>query len=234
MDLSITWDGLISNDWNKKVFKVNESNEVSATPILIDNVEKKIAIGTYAIKIPISDLSASNKLIITAENVTKNIDSTEVTLIGDIQKPVITVIDPKPIGTEKYIYADIDYLKLDTDDDNLSTEEALRLEFDVTMASTNVLIDVKTKDSLGILNSIVNGSFGNVLLYSISIVDGKETEIAAPLTGRVANGKYVLYLPMALMKEINSREITITAADTNHNVGESTITLLRRNLFPLD
>jgi hypothetical protein len=43
-----------------------------------------------------------------------------------------------------------------------------------------------------------------------------------------------MHIPAVVMQGHSTREITISAADLSGNKGQTSVTLLRRSLFPLD
>ncbi len=227
MDVTILLDNVIT-DPCKNIYKVDGANVVSDIPISIEDEGKSISNGTYAIKIPIDDLIGTHSLKISAENVTNNVTSTEVDL-HYANDPIVTIIDPIPItnGSDQYLYADMDYSVNDTVQIPTSNDEKLRVEFEVTGITTDITLKING-------SSLMTGDLANVSVYSIAIVNGVEVESAIDLSATTSPGKFALYLPMTLMQGKSSKDITITATGEDNNSGETTVTLLRRSLFPLD
>lgn len=225
MDLTILLDGVTpSGTWKDTVYEVNSGTIGAAIPI--NNTAKVISNRSYALAIPVSALNGSHILTLKVTNGQGNITTERVTLIYH-KAPVISVIDPVPMANaaKAYLYADIDFNALDTNEDYLDSAGKLRVVFRVADAMTNVTIAVSSESE-----SLIDGTGYDILLYHAS--DDLGTPIST-FTG-LPEGDYVMYIPPALMKDLNSREITITATDLNGFNGQASVTLLRRSLFPLD
>ena len=73
---------------------------------------------------------------------------------------------------------------------------------------------------------------------SIHAVNSDNTEVGEQLNLNNAvagvNNLYCLHLPTSLMKDKNSMAISIAATDNDSNEGNTSLTLLRRSLFPLE
>jgi hypothetical protein len=144
-----------------------------------------------------------------------------------VQNPEVTIVSPVPItnASTDYVYVDIDFNALDTGEGYLDSAQGFRLVFNVDLAMTEVMLEVASEGDI-----LTDGIGEDVIIYS----EVNDMGIALDLTQRTPNGLYVMYIPMALMKDHNSREIIIKATDLTGNEGQASITLLRRSLFPLD
>ena len=229
MDLLITLNGLNPPEsWNENIVKVVAGVE---TPISINNTSKVITTGKYIVKIPLDKLAGDPKLKVTATNAQGKSATAEVTL-KMVQKPIVTVEDSPDYdvirsATTQCIYVDIDFNAIDSTD--LNASDKLRVVFNIEYPLPSAEFQV------GIISdgvSLTNGASGNVYIRSIDIV-GNESAVNVDLTHTTPKGSYAMYLPLTLMQGHSSRDIKITA-DTSGNVGETTVTLLRRSLFPLD
>jgi hypothetical protein len=184
---------------------------------------------TYAVKIPKTAIVGTHELILTAINGQGSSTIAKVTLNYD-QKPIITIIDPIPMTNTNagtgFLYVDIDYNAMDTEESYLNTQQ-LRVEFKVEQVFlTTFKLDVNTDE--GNLRDGIGDD--ELLLYARA--DDMGTKIT--YNQLIPNGDYVMYLPMNIMKNDNSKEIVLIAKDHLGTKGKTSITLLRRSLFPLD
>lgn len=228
MDLLITLDGANPAEaWNETVYQVDGG--VVGAPIAINNTNKVIVNSkTYALKIPLAAIAGEHTLSIRATNAQGNVTNAPVT-IRYIQNPVVTIEDPLPLvnASVGYMYVDIDYNALDTSENYLDTAESLRVVFKVDKSVTNVSLMVISEGEV-----LTDETGQKVVIYPATDDLGTPQNVSsAPGDPEVL---YVMYIPTALMKNRNSRELTIRATDAYGYYGEASITLLRRSLFPLD
>jgi hypothetical protein len=229
MDLDIKLNDLDpTGSWDDIIYKVDTYGNLGPA-ISINNLDKVVDKDiTYAIKIPLDEMIGTNKLSFKARNMEGAAGTLEVNLIYD-QLPEIVIDDPHPINNETadkdYIYVDIDFNSIDTSEDSMNEANQLRVVFTVGESNTNVLLSVTSEG-----NPLTDGSGDEVMIYPAS--DDMGTELN--LTEAHPIGQYIMYIPMSLMKNHNSREITITATNLDGKVGKKSVTLIRRSLFPLD
>lgn len=225
MDLTVLLDGIEpSGSWNDTVYEV-----VSGVPgggVDINNTGKVISNRTYALAIPVTALTGSHILSLKVTNAEGNITTERVTLIYN-QLPVVSILDPVPMtnAANAYLYADIDFNALNADEDYLDAAESLRVVFKVENSLTNFALTVASSGE-----DLMDGTGYDVTIYPYS--DDMGTELVSFTA--LPQGEYVMYLPPALMKDLSSRKITITATDLYGFSGDASVTLLRRSLFPLD
>jgi hypothetical protein len=232
MDLDILLKGLIpSGKKIETIYEASPTNVISNVPISIAGSLKTIENGRYAVKIPITDLTASQVLTIWAKNKEEVFASTDVTLLYS-QKPTVKVIAPELFSNakgEQFVYVDLDYQPEDEAETYLDTAQKLILKVEITNSSTEAFMDLLSMED-GVISSIVE-------LYNIKVfpivneVRKDEIDIA---TEKVSNGIYEIELPMSLMEGKSSRDLSISATDNYNKKGSSTIILLKRNLFPYD
>lgn len=232
MDLSILLDDIDpSGTWNDTIYKVSADGSLGSA-ISIKNMNKVVENTTYAVKIPKTELTGKNILKINAANVEGKSTFTEVMLINQ-NKPVITIVKPVPeldSNMAQYIYIDIDDRADTTTEENLDKTSDIRIFFQVEKASTNVKLGVSSEGS-----SLISGSANDVRIYKVT--DAVEEDLPVNPNQTVPTGPdylYCLHIPMSLMKNKNSRGIMITARDNYGVSGETSVTLLRRSLFPLE
>ncbi|NLJ97635.1 MAG: DUF5057 domain-containing protein [Clostridiales bacterium] len=178
---------------------------------------------TYAILVSKDDLRETPQLLsITATNLMGHSGTDSVSLAFN-QLPVLEIIDP----SSKFAYVDVDYTGL-ADDQDMVQADAIEVKFRVSQISSNYTLSLKSGDT--ILNY---GEGEDYTLYTyVGGVKGSE-----PITPTYQNSSdmdFILYINMSTMKNINSRDFTITATDTSTKEGSDSLTLLRRSLFPLD
>lgn len=222
LDLLFTGDTALTGIWNRTIDQVDGARNIIDT-LLIDHTDEdlidKADNGSYVIRIPKEQLMGTNSLTIVAENDDGNkVESTVV--LKFIEPPVVMITDPIPAmnNTANYIYVDIDY---SADEEALESADHMRVEFDATAVGV-FRLEISSQSTLL--------TTGDISIYRVNM-DGTETE--QDLTN-VTDGTYALYLPMSLMKNLNSREFTIKATDGRGLNGSASFVLLRRNLFPLD
>jgi hypothetical protein len=228
MDLNFELDDSEpSGSWDDTIYEVNQTDGSLGLAKLINNTNKVVENRIYAVKIPASAIIGSHKLSIGAVNAQGKSSTVTVTL-NFAQEPIITIMDPSPIVSETtgYIYADVDYYALDAGESYLE-DQTLRVEFKVEV--TQDLMKFKLGATSEGTN-LINGTGEELSIYALA--DDMGTKITPGQL--IPEGEYVMYIPVTLMKEHNSRELLITATDQNNVVGDTSITLLRRNLFPLD
>lgn len=226
MDLEILLDGEEPDGvWDDRIYE--SVGGVLGPEIAIDNEDKVVEKKTYAVKIPADRIEGTHTLTLRARNEQGNTGTAEV-IITYIRPPVVEIEDPKPDSndTSQYIYVDIDYTGLSSDGEYMDAAEEMRIVFSVSEAMSEVLLKVSSE-----------GTDLSAAEYSIFAYDG--TVETGPLDLTLAypgetEELYVLYLPMSLMTDRNSREFTITATDEYNVSGAASFTLLRRSLFPLD
>ncbi len=224
MDLTLLFDGLDpSGNWDDNIYEVI-AGELS-TIINVKNTDKLVDNKTYAIKIPITAIQEPHLLSIKASNEESSVTTESVTLEYN-QTPQVTIIDPIPMinASKSYLYADIDFNALDTDEDYLNNAEELRVTFKVEKAIPNFTLTIMAGSE-----NLTDGTGYDVAIYSAADLGHS----LSPLTS-LPNGEYVMMIPAALMKNVSSRDITITATTQATLSGQAAITLLRRSLFPLD
>lgn len=224
MSMAITFDAEDpSADWNETIYPVSGPNlgvaiDISGTDKLVEN---KI----YALKIPVSEISGSHLLNIKAINGEGKEGEATLRLIYQ-QNPVVTIVNPVPLTNSRtsYLYVDIDYNALDTDESYLESANDLRVEFEIKEALTNVILQVESESI-----NLTDGTGTEVRVYH----ESDDLGTPAVLTS-LPIGKYIMYIPVELMKNHSSREFVITATDLYGNRGEAMVILLRRSLFSLD
>ena len=242
MDLEILFDGNNDpdGDWNDTIYEV--ASGVLGDEVIISGTDKNIPNGTYAVIIPVDQLSAvpeapltdSHLLKIIAVNQENNSVPCEV-YIKIEQMPIVTIVDPVPLGSEtpQIIYADIDMSTVGTDMELLIAAGTKDIKFEV---------DMEIADSESVVLELEVTSGGTTLtdvdpqqVTICKIIDGV---VGPPLNitelSTISIGDYVLKIPMTLMADRNNREFTISATDTFGNSGSAAFNLLRRSLFPLD
>ena len=230
MDLTLLLDGsAVTAAWGKYIYEVN-GNSIGA-PIAIDNGNKVISNGSYAIKLPLSALkdnagNAVDKLLtITAANKEGKASSRELLIKNMQQQPELTIIEPEPIvySDRNYIYADIDYYELSSED-YLNSAEELRIVIKVDKASEFILKISSEGENL------LDSEGYRIKVYPLGLDKLSEADV----TKALAEGEYVIYIPAGLMIGHSSRNVTVRAIAPGGAAAESTITYLRRNMFPLD
>jgi hypothetical protein len=227
MDLSVLLNGSDpSGNWDDTIYETAADGSLG-NAVSIKNTSKVVENNkTYSLKIPLASIQGTNVLSLTATNVQGNVTTEQVTL-KYVQKPVVTITDSDLLtnASVNYLYVDIDFNAADTSEDYLNDAQDLRVEFKVDKTSFKFNLGVVSEG-----DSLTDGTGTDVRLYSLS---GSTEKLIDPAK-TYSQGLYVMYIPVALMKDHNSREITITATDTSGNAGQASVTLLRRSLFPLD
>jgi hypothetical protein len=226
MDLKILLDDLEPDgSWNETIYPVSETGEISDIPVSINNTEKLVAVGTNLLKIPENLLTGEPKLTLSAVNAEESRAEASVTL-KYVHTPVVTIEDPSPItnSKNKFIYVDLDFDAADSAD--INGMDRIRVVFKIDQSLTKVLAEITSEGE-----SLTGSSPGRISVHKI--VENTEADTEADLN-QAENGLYAMYIPNALMKGYSSREIKIKATDLSGNSGETTVTLLRRSLFPLD
>lgn len=224
MSLAITLDAANPTDnWNETIYSVSgpdlgEAIDISGTDKLVEN---KI----YALKIPVNEIRGSHLLNIKAINGEGKEGEATLRLIYQ-QNPVVTIEKPVPIANSKtsYLYVDIDFNALDAGESYLDSASDFRVEFEIKDALTNVKLQVESEGEI-----LTDGTGTEVRVYPASDDLGTPVELTSLPVGR-----YVMYIPVTLMKNHSSRELVITATDLYVNRGEAKVVLVRRSLFPLD
>ncbi|MBH1939790.1 DUF5057 domain-containing protein [Mobilitalea sibirica] len=219
MELDLTFDTGFVSDWHQIVYEVDVSGTLGDP---IDIINNKVNNGTYAVKIPATQLDGENTLTIEVTNLQSNNASCEV-ILKYISPPVVTIEDPVPISNSsaQYIYVDIDFSEDDISLEGMQ-EVIFKVEKDIAMPAVNISITAEGEN-------LMDGGADDVTVNKL--VDGIEQPLILPTD----SGLYKLYLPLTLMRDKNSREITITAEDITYGYnGSATVILLRRSLFPLD
>ena len=230
MDLQILLDGeKPSGDFGNYIYKV--TNDTLGEAIAINNSNKAVNNGTYAIKIPLSELTdekgAGIDRLLTLIAINKHGDiTTEELIIRNAKPPVVTILDPQPIwsGNKAYIYTDIDYYDTDISESYLDGADMIRIVFKVDQVQSF------TPDISSEGENLLDDNGYRAKIYSLASDKISEADLSAPLPA----GEYVLYLPAGIMKAYSSRELVIKAIGNGGTKGESSVILLRRNLFSLD
>jgi|LSQX01.1.fsa_nt_gb hypothetical protein len=227
MDLSILLDDIAepSGDWDDTIYP--SVLGVLGEPITINNTDKVVMNGTYAIKIPSDILIGTHKLTFKAFNANGNTASTDV-WIKYTQLPVVTIKEPisESSSTMKYIYLDIDYNDLLDDEEYMDQAGYMEIIFSVNEALSDVSLRL---ESMGADIPIED--------YRICAYDGTANRDPLDLSlyhPGDPETEYLLQLKMSLMINRNIREFKIIAKDTYGQEGSDSFTLLRRSLFPLD
>lgn len=78
---------------------------------------------------------------------------------------------------------------------------------------------------------MTDGELDDVEVYRMNGVVEDTTELVPGELNTL--GSYALYIPALFIKDLNIRDLKITATDTGQT-GEANIVILRRSLFPLD
>ncbi len=190
--------------------------------IAINNTDKVVQRDVeYALKLPMDQLAGTNKLTLTAENNVGNRDTEEVFLEFS-QPPVLTLLKPEPVAhaAAQYIYADLDYSIDAEDEEYLSGEPPLSIEFMVEAYSAYSLSYTSGTDNL------LDGGPDDV--EEILLIPDD------PANGPIIQETYQLNIPAYFIKDKNIREMKITVTDSFGLQDEITIIIARRSLFPLD
>lgn len=230
MDLSILLDDEDpTGNWSNYVYKVTD--DVIGDAIAINNTNKAIMNGTYALKIPLSALTddegiAVDKVLSLIAVNTQSNSTTEQVLIKNIQAPVVTIEDPVPITHDDraYIYVDVDFYALDIAESYLDVAEDYRLVFRVDKVM-NFNLEITSEGE-----NLIDEDGYRTVIYPLALDNVSESDLSASLP----KGDYVIYIPVGLMRAHSSRELTIRAIGSGGASGEASVILLRRNLFPLD
>lgn len=217
MDMTILLNGAESGSWENTIY-----NKIGGTAISINNGDKVVSNVTYILKIPDEYVVNNNLLTFTVLNKEGKTTNKHVR-IHYTQKPVVAIVDPLPLvnASKGYLYVDIDFNAVDTDEGYLDNQELL-VKFSVDKAS-NYTIDIASEEE-----DLTDGIGDDVKVYDEA---DNEVDLTQVCAGGVIKS-YTMHIPVALMKGRSSREIVITA--TAGNIGEASVTLLRRGLFPLD
>jgi hypothetical protein len=227
MDLTVLLNGVEpAGSWDDVIYEIMSGGTVGP-PIAVDNTSKVVGNHTYQLKIPITDISGTPKVLtLSVVNAQGNITTEQVTLTY-IQKPVVTFNDPDLISntTKTYLYTDIDFNELDTSEEYLDSAENFNVTFRVEKS-------MSTSSTLGAVSVTVSGTenLTDGTGYDVTFTKADGTLV----TSANNDTDYIIHIPAALMRDYNSREITIIATDTFGNSGQASITLIRRSLFPLD
>ena len=231
MDLQILLDGKVpAGDFCNNIYRVTADEQIGEA-VAINNSNKVVKNGTYAIKIPLSELTdedgmgINRQLSLTAINKQGDI-TTEELLIRNANPPAVTILDPQPIRSldRAYIYIDIDYYDLDISESYLEYADMIRIVFRVDKTRSFTL-DINSEGE-----SLLDDFGYRAKIYPLALDMISEANLTAPLPA----GDYVLYLPAGIMKALSSRQLVIRAIGDGKTSGESSVILLRRNLFMLD
>lgn len=227
MDLNIKLNDSAdtSSTWDDIVYKSDVSFTVGAS-VSINNTSKVIENGIYALKIPATKLVGECKLTLKATNSSANDDIEEVYL-RFVQPPTITILDPAPPAgaTTQYIYADLDYISDAPSEDYLASEPPIKIQFKVE-APLNYNLTYQSPGAIG-PESLTDGGLDDVT--ETILVDDDPAISGISRT-------YELLVPAYFIKDVNTRDLIITAADQINPAlkAEVTLRILRRSLFPLD
>jgi hypothetical protein len=230
MDLKILLDGKVpAGDWSKYIYELND--DVIGDIIAVDNGNKAIGNGSYAIKIPLSALKDDtgipvNKILsVTATNKEGKATTEELLIKSMQQLPEISILEPVPIeyNDKKYIYADIDYYEMNSED-YLNNAEGMRIVIKVDKVSEFMPEIFSDGENL------LDAEGHRVIVYPTDLDKISEVDITKPL----AKGEYVIYIPAGIMIGNSSRTVTIRAVGPGGAADEISVTYLRRNMFPLD
>ncbi|HKL80530.1 MAG TPA: DUF5057 domain-containing protein, partial [Mobilitalea sp.] len=215
-------------DWDD-IAAINKSDVTFSVGPEVNIGSSRIATGIYVVNIPSNQLTGSHILKLKATNLAGNSVTTEVTLVY-FEPPVVTIVDPVPLAnaTAQYIYVDIDYSTVASDENYLNSEPPLRVEFKVGH------VNPSTTFYLDFTSSVVDlpgKGLYNLEVYKMNGVVEGTTEL--DLGELNVLGSYALYIPASFIYNKNLRDLKITATDTGQS-GEANIVILRRSLFPLD
>lgn len=227
MNVTITWDNTDpEGSWNNIIYPV--VGGFLQEGISIDNTKHEVPVGRYAVKIPENKLNGDNRLKISAKNKQNLQASKEVTIR---LAPVIEITHPKTYKNDQseFIYVDIDYNTVETEErllSNTGENGILKIQFKVSKADAFRLSITSDED-------LVTDSKDNP--YSIVFYKEGESgyEIIEPEDVQEP-GNYAVDIPLDLLKQRGSREFKLIATDIEDIKGVKSVTLLRRNLFPLD
>jgi hypothetical protein len=221
MEVTISWDAPegAAGDWNLTVYRVS-GTEVSGETADMAHMDN----GRYAVIIPVDDLDGSHVLTIHAENEDEKIAELRTT-VNYIALPITITIDNEELiesNGKQYLYVDADFTADFGDESDPGYTDEVRIEFSIANAGEGTGVTVT--DSSGAPIDITGG-----LIYD---TEGHTYPVGATELPE-GNHSYYLYIPASEMNGFGSRDITITAADDGSSAS-STVTLLRRSLFPLD
>lgn len=222
MDMTILLNGAdVAGSWNDTIYK--KTGETIGSAISIKNTGKVVANGTYVLRIPAEYVATDNVLTFKVVNREGSIAYKNVRMIY-AQKPVVEIENPKPVAdlSKGFLYVDVDYNSVDTDEDYLDAAPDLKVIFSVDKSGLDYLLSITSEGA-----DLTGGAI------TVTDENGNVVDLAAACPG---GGKafYTMHIPVALMKKHSSREIVITATNTSGYSGEASVTLLRRSLFPLD
>ena len=215
-----------TGSWDDTIYKLTGTTIGPA--IAIENTNKVVRNGAYILKIPLNYVITNNVLIFTVINGEGNKTTKKVRMIY-VQKPVVAIEDleliTNTITSKGYLYMDIDFNAVDTDEDYLDTAQDLEVAFSVDQSASDYTLEIASEGE-----DLTDGTG-----YDVTVTDeaGNVVDLTQACTGGMKK-EYTMHIPVALMKAHNSREIVIKAIDTSGNEGEASVTLIRRSLFPLD
>ncbi len=231
MDLSLLWNGSTSTtgNWNKEIYKVSSLGELTRVTDL-----SNISNGSYAVKIPVTELIGSHKLTINAKNKERK-QTMQDTMINYAPDPVaISIINEDLVKNVdnglQYLYIDIDYDETDRpgkEANYLAAAENIKLQFKVEHVSDVCTIQITDADG----NSI---SIKNDRIYPATTTEEEAEPGYKPGEKTVANGSYYISIPASVINSLSSRDITITAKVSDTEKASTSVKLLRRSMFRLD
>ncbi len=232
VSVNLDWDdnSNVTGSWNQTLYSV--AGDGSLTLVADRN---NLPAGTYAVKIPRSDLPGTHSLVITAQNQTGQVGTTAATVIYTFEPPTIQIDNPELIyksSTERYLYVSLDQSAMEGRDENayLNSVDPIMIHFTLTVPNVGdtCLIQVLNSDGVEI------GIFEN-RIYADSAVEGEEDPFYNIAT-RVSEGRYYVLVPASIMNSLSSKDITVKAILSEEEGGYATdtVTLLRQSLFPLD
>lgn len=215
-------------DWDD-IAVINKSGVTFSVGPTVHIGSSRIEAGIYVVTIPRDQLLGSHILKLKATNLAGNSVTNEVTLIY-FEPPVVTIVDPVPLSnaSAQYINVDIDYSTVESGEDYLNREPQLRVEFKVEHVNPSTTFYLGFTSGV---DSLTDGELDDVEVYRMNGVVEDTTELVPGELNTL--GSYALYIPALFIKDLNIRDLTITATDTGQT-GEANIVILRRSLFPLD